>query len=321
MAPTGTALDADWLAACRRAVAGLTEVLAAAPSTAERARETGTRGSGGDRTLVLDRVGRDGRAGASWRPCTTRATSSTLCRRSAARSTSAARRVRVIIDPIDGSLNAKRRRLPLRAVGGGRRRRDDGRRRRSASSTTSAPREEWWARRGQGAWLDGERLDPALPERRTRDGRLELLGHRVRRPPLGPGVDRRAGRQRPPPARTRDDRRHPVPGRRRALRRHGHAAALPGRRRRRRAADRPRGRWPRRLLRLRGPAWRAARRRPRAPIWWRRARPRRCASWSGSPRDRLDPGREDRRLRGRHRRRGAARAPTCRRWPPSPSAG
>ncbi len=38
------------------------------------------------------------------------------------------------------------------------------------------PSEEWWARRGEGAWLDGTRLDPSLGERRSRDGRLEVLG-------------------------------------------------------------------------------------------------------------------------------------------------
>jgi myo-inositol-1(or 4)-monophosphatase len=38
------------------------------------------------------------------------------------------------------------------------------------------PAEEWWARRGEGAWLDGERLDRSLSERRGRDGRLEVLG-------------------------------------------------------------------------------------------------------------------------------------------------
>ena len=37
-------------------------------------------------------------------------------------------------------------------------------------------REQWWARRGEGAWRDGILLDPTLPERRSRDGRLELLG-------------------------------------------------------------------------------------------------------------------------------------------------
>src|SRR5581483_2674951 len=38
------------------------------------------------------------------------------------------------------------------------------------------PGEQWWAWRGQGAWLDGEQLDPTLKERRGTDGRLEVLG-------------------------------------------------------------------------------------------------------------------------------------------------
>ena len=38
------------------------------------------------------------------------------------------------------------------------------------------PREEWWARRHEGAWLGGVRLDPTLGERRGRDGKLEVVG-------------------------------------------------------------------------------------------------------------------------------------------------
>jgi myo-inositol-1(or 4)-monophosphatase len=38
------------------------------------------------------------------------------------------------------------------------------------------PSEEWWARRGEGAYLDGSQLDRDLPERRGRDGRLEVVG-------------------------------------------------------------------------------------------------------------------------------------------------
>ena len=174
MASTGTALDADWLGVCRRAVAGLEAVLEAAPSTAERAIETGTRGSGGDRTLVLDRSaetvmlrelevlhqqGYDFHALSEERGDIDFGGSA----------------VRVVIDPIDGSLNAKRHASHYAlsvAV---------------ADGSTMADvdfgfvhdfgsGEEWWARRGEGAWLDGGRLDPALPERRTRDGKLELLG-------------------------------------------------------------------------------------------------------------------------------------------------
>ena len=83
--------------------------------------------------------------------------------------------VRVIIDPIDGSLNAKRG-IPHYALSIA-----------VADGETMAdvafgfvhdfgPSEKWWARRGRGAWLDGVKLDPAAPERRGPDGRLEVLG-------------------------------------------------------------------------------------------------------------------------------------------------
>jgi myo-inositol-1(or 4)-monophosphatase len=174
MALTGTALDADWLGACRRAVAGLEAVLAAAPTTAERARETGTRGSGGDRTLVIDSAaeavmlaqleglhdeGYDFRALSEERGEVDYGGGGVL----------------VIVDPIDGSLNAKRGvshyALSVAVADG------------STMGDVAfgfvhdfGSAEQWWARRGEGAWLNGDLLDPSLPERRTRDGRLELLG-------------------------------------------------------------------------------------------------------------------------------------------------
>jgi myo-inositol-1(or 4)-monophosphatase len=174
MTSTRSALDADWLGACRRAVSGLEELLAAAPSTVERAVETGTRGSGGDRTLVIDRS----------------AESVVLAELDAIRAEgygfvalSEERgavdygdpSVRVIIDPIDGSLNAKRRishyALSV-AVASGQTMNDVV----FGFVHDFGPSEEWWARRGEGAWLDGTRLDPSLGERRSRDGRLEVLG-------------------------------------------------------------------------------------------------------------------------------------------------
>lgn len=174
MTSTRPALDADWLRVCRRAVAGLERVLADAPSTAERAVETGSRGSGGDRTLVIDE-----------------SAERVVLRELEALSETGARftalseeagevdfgdpTIRVIIDPIDGSLNAKRG-LPHHALSLA-----------VADGVTMAdvvfafvydfgPGEEWWARRGEGAWLDGARLDPGVGERRTGDGRLEVLG-------------------------------------------------------------------------------------------------------------------------------------------------
>ncbi len=174
MASTDSVLQADWLGVCRRAVTGCQRALAQAPSAEERAVETGTRGSGGDRTLVIDR----------------RAETIVLAELDRLRAQghrflaiSEERGmidygdpgVRVIIDPIDGSLNAKRG-IPHHALSIA-----------VADGDTMAdvafgfvfdfgPSEEWCARRGEGAWLDGAPLDPSPGECRERDGRLEVLG-------------------------------------------------------------------------------------------------------------------------------------------------
>jgi myo-inositol-1(or 4)-monophosphatase len=174
MTSTRSALDADWLAVCRRAVAGLERMLADVPTTKERALETGTRGSGGDRTLEIDQSAEQ----------LVFDQLDTLSKEGYQFLAVSEERgeidfgdpgVRVIIDPIDGSLNAKRR-VPSYALSIA-----------VADGETMAdvvfgfvhdfgPGEEWWASRGDGAWLDGARLDPTLPERRGRDGRLEVLG-------------------------------------------------------------------------------------------------------------------------------------------------
>lgn len=174
MAPTGTALDADWLAACRRAVTGLHDVLAAAPSTVLRARETGTRGSGGDRTLMLDSAAEmvvlDQLAALHEEGHDFHALSEERGEVDFGGSD-----VRVVIDPIDGSLNAKRKACHYAlsiAVADGPTMGDV----QFGFVHDFGSGEQWWARRGEGAWLDGARLDPSLPERRSGDGRLELLG-------------------------------------------------------------------------------------------------------------------------------------------------
>jgi myo-inositol-1(or 4)-monophosphatase len=174
MTSTCTALDADWLGACRRAVSGLQEVLAATPGTLERARETGTRGSGGDRTLVLDRSAEDvvlaelgALHSAGYRFHALSEERGEIDYGDAG--------VRVIIDPIDGSLNAKRSASHYAlsiAVADGATMADVA----FAFVHDFGASEEWWAGRGEGAWLDGDRLDPSLPERRSRDGKLELVG-------------------------------------------------------------------------------------------------------------------------------------------------
>ena len=188
MTATDTALAADWLGACRRAVAGLEGMLAGSPSTDQRAVETGTRGSGGDRTLVLDRGAEEivfaelaalHAEGHSFRALSEERGESDF---GAGSSGAQCGPVRVIIDPIDGSLNAKRDAAHYAlsvAVADGDTMSDVA----FAFVHDFGCREQWWARRGEGAWRadpfgprGGVRLDPSLRERRDRDGKLELLG-------------------------------------------------------------------------------------------------------------------------------------------------
>jgi myo-inositol-1(or 4)-monophosphatase len=166
----------DWLGAARAASEELRAVLAAAPTTALRARETGTRGEGGDRTLEIDAAAERAvfrqlemlHAGGA------RFAAISEERGRVDFGYDAADPVLVVIDPLDGSRNAKRG-LPHYALSLA-----------VADGDTMAdvafgfvydfgPREEWVARRGRGAELNGVQLDPDAPERRV-GGRLELLG-------------------------------------------------------------------------------------------------------------------------------------------------
>src|SRR3954464_6242190 len=49
----------DWLGACRRSAEAIRTMLADRPTIAERVKETGTRGEGGDRTLLIDEAAED----------------------------------------------------------------------------------------------------------------------------------------------------------------------------------------------------------------------------------------------------------------------
>jgi myo-inositol-1(or 4)-monophosphatase len=102
-----SALDADWLGVCRRSVAELERMLAEAPSTVERAEETGTRGSGGDRTLVIDESA-EGFVLAELDALREEGHRFVAISEERGEVDYGDPRVRVVIDPIDGSLNAKR---------------------------------------------------------------------------------------------------------------------------------------------------------------------------------------------------------------------
>jgi len=105
---TSTVLDADWLGLCRSSVETLRELLVLHPTTEHRATETG-RGAGGDQSLVIDRRAEDivfeGLEALHAQGHSFTAISEERGEVVFGDGTSD---VRVVIDPIDGSLNAKR---------------------------------------------------------------------------------------------------------------------------------------------------------------------------------------------------------------------
>jgi myo-inositol-1(or 4)-monophosphatase len=166
------AAEPDWLGAARAAADELEALLAAAPTTAQRARETGTRGQGGDNTLEIDAAAEE----AVFRQLE-------RLHRAGARFTALSEErgtvdfgggPLVVIDPIDGSKNAKRGLTHYAlsiAVADGTTMADV----RFGYVRDFGAREEWVARLGEGALLNGEPVDPEVPEQRIR-GKLELLG-------------------------------------------------------------------------------------------------------------------------------------------------
>jgi myo-inositol-1(or 4)-monophosphatase len=151
----------DWLELCRAAVADVDAVLERLPTRAEREPVVGS-GEGGDETTAIDQAAEDvilarvreaagaivseevGRLGDGGLPL-------------------------VVVDPIDGSLNAKRG-IPFFALSIA-----------VAEGETMddvvfgfvhdfGSREEWTARRGEGAWLNGEPLGAVRPK-----GEVEIL--------------------------------------------------------------------------------------------------------------------------------------------------
>jgi myo-inositol-1(or 4)-monophosphatase len=167
------ALSADWLGAARRAARVARETLAHYPGATERARETG-RGEGGDMTLAIDRAVEDAVLGE-------------LASVGVGIDAVSEERGRVplagggpallVVDPIDGSLNAKRRLRPYSlsiAVAGGETMRDVT----FGYVADLSSDDEWWAERGEGAFHGADRLVlPADPE-------LEILGVESARPEL-----------------------------------------------------------------------------------------------------------------------------------------
>jgi myo-inositol-1(or 4)-monophosphatase len=171
--PSHLALDHDWLGACRRAAEGLRSVLRDHPTSRERVIETGETGEGGDRTLVIDAEAEE-RVFAELQKVHDDGARFTVVSEERGTVDFGSTEIVVVVDPIDGSLNAKRG-LPHHALSVA-----------VATGTTMAdvifgfvydlgPGEEWRAIAGEGAYLNDIALDHPPPERRTPDGRFELV--------------------------------------------------------------------------------------------------------------------------------------------------
>jgi myo-inositol-1(or 4)-monophosphatase len=173
----------DWLEFCRRAADAARDAVHAYGSTAERAVETG-RGEGGDTAYVIDRAAEDAvfaEIEALGVPLTA------ISEERGEIAIAGGGPVRLVIDPVDGSLNAKRG-LPFAcvsiAIASGPRMSDvevgwvaelDPR---LTASDEPRPGRDWWAVKGKGAFRDGEGLPP------LGSGPLEVLGLETARPEL-----------------------------------------------------------------------------------------------------------------------------------------
>jgi myo-inositol-1(or 4)-monophosphatase len=173
---TENALSADWPGLCRRAAEGISAMFADHPATADR--QPGTeRGAGGDRTLVVDTAAEDvvfaELEALHAQGCDFTAISE---ERGTVVFGDGSSDARVVIDPIDGSLNAKRL-IPTYslsiAVASGETMEDV----EFAYVRDFGTGEEFTARRGQGAELNGVPLDPE-----EGGPKLEVVGFEAARP-------------------------------------------------------------------------------------------------------------------------------------------
>ena len=183
----------DWLGFCRRAAGAARDAVHAYANTAERGVETG-RGEGGDTAYVIDRAAEDAifaeidRLGV---PLTA------VSEERGELEIAGGGELRIVVDPVDGSLNAKRG-LPFAcvsiAVASGPRMGDvevgwvaelDPR---ISVGDEPRPGRDWCAVKGEGAYRDGEPLPPLRP------GPLEVLGLETARPELvaaaAPAIER-----------------------------------------------------------------------------------------------------------------------------------
>ncbi|MEZ5076212.1 MAG: inositol monophosphatase family protein [Solirubrobacterales bacterium] len=180
-------LSADWPGICRRIVAAHREIFAASASSAERTVYEGV-GEGGDRALEIDRRCEDAVFAELEALAVQGASFVAVSEERGEVEFGSGGAARVVIDPIDGSLNA-RRTIPSHSV---------------SVAVSSGPSmadvelgfvhdfgagEEFLARRGEGALLNGARVAVAAEA-----GRLEVVGVESAEPEWAlPALERLAG--------------------------------------------------------------------------------------------------------------------------------
>ena len=261
--------DTDWLGFCRRAGAAAREAVGAYSTRAERSVETG-RGEGGDMAYVIDRASEDAifaELDALGVPLTA------VSEERGEVSVHGGGTARVVIDPVDGSVNAKRG-LPFACVSiavasgaahGGRRGRLGRRARPIRRSRGSHD-----ARLVGGSRRGGLRLRPAPAGARAGAARDARRGDGPARAGGGRRAGAGEGRGAPDP-RPRLCRLEHVPGGRRPARRDGQPARGPLRRRRGRPAARDASaadRWPSRAATPSTSTCARTWRRPARRSWW-----------------------------------------------------
>jgi myo-inositol-1(or 4)-monophosphatase len=162
--------SADWLALCRRIVAAQRAIFEATPSSEERTVYEGV-GEGGDRTLAIDRRCEDAVFAELDELAAQGASFVAVSEERGEVSFGSGGPARVVIDPIDGSLNA-RRTIPSYSVSIAVARGDSMADVELGFVHDFGADEEFAARHGMGATLGGEeiRVSPEPPEK------LEVVG-------------------------------------------------------------------------------------------------------------------------------------------------
>ena len=173
---TEKALSADWIALCRRAAARLEGALVDHPTTAERG-VAGARGAGGDRTLAVDSAAEDA-VFAELEALHAEGLEFTVISEERGNVVfgDGSSEVRVVVDPIDGSLNAKRLipsyALSIAVANGGTMEDVE-----YAYVRDFGTGEEFTATRNGGAELNGRQLDHVEP-----GDSIEVVGFEAARP-------------------------------------------------------------------------------------------------------------------------------------------